>query len=460
MRARAMGLALKIVNDLFLGRLVVFLGPYFQILAGAAWTLEQGLDGYGVRGSAFVPQTAGIPQPLFSSTMSGHAFFLGILLILSIALWAILVVTGYVLARKTGVLAIFAISAIPGMLDMASLWPGIAFAPDTYVEGGHGVMGSGWGMGVLVVMGTLGGWCLMLILVDLIRLGEKCWHIYDHVWVIAGLLAAVFFVADTQVNFHKQELNEDSHTTQAASAYLAKQAVRYVQWCEENDETNTVSCRWASLVQQRLLDYSTEYTETYQEFGPRTSADIYAWPGTHVSPEKIEAIRTEIASYNERICPIIRLNDTFSRAAPPSPRCLVTPVQYGSAFPDPFHGKINKSGFGNPAALDIEGIVPTLVQLGDRQRKMQAKVDADEHLRYARWLYYLFFSIVVGGKIAGSTVKLGRLDKREIVESRRSFYFIRRVSFILLRCVRIQLWTVKWIVLRGWRLLGRNSSRE
>ncbi|MGN6653672.1 hypothetical protein, partial [Trinickia sp.] len=132
----------------------------------------------------------------------------------------------------------------------------------------------------------------------------------------------------------------------------------------------------------------------------------------------------------------------------------------GSAFPDPFHGKINKSGFGNPAALDIEGIVPTLVQLGDRQRKMQAKVDADEHLRYARWLYYLFFSIVVGGKIAGSTVKLGRLDKREIVESRRSFYFIRRVSFILLRCVRIQLWTVKWIVLRGWRLLGRNSSRE
>lgn len=437
-----------------------FLYPYYRTLDGAAWTLEQGLDGYGVRSSAFVPQTPGIPQPLFSSVASGHNFFLGMLLVISIALWVILIVAGYVLARKKGVLAILSISAVPGVLGMASLWPVIAFAPDIYVEGGHGVMGSGWGMGVLVAMGTLGGWCLMLILVDTLRLDERFWHIYDHAWIIAGLLAAVFFVADTQVNFHKRELDEDSHITQAASAYLAKQAVIYVRWCRENDETNTVSCRWASLVQQRLLDYSPEHTKLYQEFGPRTSADIYARPGMRVSPEEVEAIRTEIALYNERTCPTIRLNETFSRAAQPSPQCLITPAQYGVAFPDPFHGKVNASNFGSPLALDVESIVPTLVRLRDQQRKMQAKVDADDHLRYARWLYYLFFSIIVGGKVASSTVKLGKLDKRATVESRQSCHLIRRVAFILLFCARIPLWMVRWVILRGWKFLGRNSSGE
>ncbi|WP_322005174.1 hypothetical protein [Paraburkholderia tropica] len=441
-------------------RAIVFLYPYKQLLDSAAWTLQQGLDGYGVKVGMFDRAAQGDMSPFFSSVLSHHEYFFDVLRGISVLLMMLLIVAGYILARKKGVLAVLVISVIPGVLSMVSLWPATTLLPDTYVEGGHGVMGSGWGMGVLVAIGMLSGWCLMLILVDLRRLDEKFWHVYDHVWVIAGLLAAVIFVADTQVNFHKQKLDEDSHTTQAASAYLAKQAVGYVRWCRENDMRAIVSCRWASLVQQKLLDYSTQHTLLYQEFGPQNSAQIYAWPAKAASPAEIEAIRTEIAAYNEKTCPIIHLGGAFSRTASPSPECLATPPQYGSALPDPFGGRQTQGDLGIPVALDIESIVPTLVRLRDSQERMQAKVDADNHTKYVRWLYYLFFSVIVGGKVAGSTVKLEKLDKREVVESRRSCHFVCRVACLLLRFVQTLLRLVTLIVLKILKSFSRKTSSK
>jgi hypothetical protein len=56
----------------------------------------------------------------------------------------------------------------------------------------------------------IAGWCAMLVFIDIVRAGDKFWHVYDHVWYAAGLLAGIFFVADSQVSEHARSLQESS----------------------------------------------------------------------------------------------------------------------------------------------------------------------------------------------------------------------------------------------------------
>ncbi|WP_155634502.1 hypothetical protein [Burkholderia stagnalis] len=411
---------------------ITFLIPYLLPLYGAAWNIQQSLEGLGVS-SSYSAEIGTTSYALVASWSPGvHVTEIFCLLLAAIFCVFICVLwTGYILARKTGVLVALAVVLLPGILNIAGLWPLVSSAPDTFVIDGTGVLGSGWGMLPLVCIGATTGWCLLLIYVDLFSSGPRFWSAYDHVWYMAGLLAGVIFVADSQVSEHARRLQESSQNSRQASAYLRGQAVAYEKWCEDKRHTTTISCQWASAVQQKLLDYSWQEPALYWRFGPTTSADVYAPPGRSITEQAVTQIRLEIAAYNRELCPVTDLGHGVQQLAAPSRHCLTTPPNFSHAFHDPLNGKVDNSTFDTPLALDSEGIIPTLVMYRTEQEKLWKKVEQDRRTKHYRWMYYLLFSLVIGGKTAGATVKLAEMDKRSLQDSRRSSYLARKVIFVI-----------------------------
>ncbi|WP_176059077.1 hypothetical protein [Paraburkholderia sp. BCC1876] len=405
---------------------ITFFTPYLLPLYGAAWNIQQSLEGLGVSSSYFVSSDPTGPALVSSWSPGVHVMAIfGLLFVAMICVFICVLWAGYILARKKGALVALAVIILPGVLNMVGLWPIVPSVPDTFVIDGTGVLGSGWGMLPLVCLGATAGWCLLLIYADLFSSGSRFWLAYDHVWYVAGLLAGIVFVADSQVSEHARRLQESSQYSRQASAYLRGQTAAYEQWCEDNGRVNQISCRWASTVQQKLLDYSWQEPALFWRFGPTTSAEVYSIPRRNITERAMTQIRLEIAAYNRELCPVADLGHGVQQLAAPSRHCLTTPANFSRAYHEPLDGKVNNSTFQIPLALDSEGIIPTLVMYRTEQEALWGKVEQDRRTKHFRWIYYLLFSLVIGGKIAGATTKLAAIEKRSPQELRRSSYLFR-----------------------------------
>ncbi|KAE8756098.1 hypothetical protein FSO04_30815 [Paraburkholderia madseniana] len=428
----------KMKNILF-----TFLLPYISTSLGAAYNIQQALDGLGLHSINFVerdPQ-GGIVTSYWSAQEATMPIF-GLLIVgtVCIACWTIL--SGYVVARKRGAVYASALIVVPGALSLASLWPELSPVPERYYAESAGVYGSTIGTVTLVIEGMLLGWSTSILLVDICRFRKNFWHLYDHVWTALGLLAAIFFVVDAQTNEHIAEWRASSSTSQTASAYLLKQTMAYKAWCRESGHDNTLSCQWASDVQQMLLEYTTDIPVIFEAFGPKSSADLYKGNGRQFDAQDILTIRREIAAYNRVICPIQDLGKGVQKLAPTSERCQMTPPMFCTAYPDPIDGKINHDEMLATMAISSECIIPALVDFRNTQERLNKQVSSDTRGKTYRWLYYLIFSALVGAKIAGSTVKLVEMDDREDSETRRGFYALRKLAVLPLQFIRY-MW--RWI---------------
>lgn len=425
-----------------------FLYPYFSLIYSASWNIQQSLEGMGIRSSSFVEyDAAGHIVSSYWSPAQSLLPILGLLSLLAIFLSIAFVVAGYAVHRKVGGVCALLLLCLPGILSVMSIWPEMHLIPDTFVIGGSGILGSAGGVAPLLGMGVLAGWIGVILLSDLLRLGENFSHAYDHVWCLSGVIAAAFFVADSQVGEHARNLQESVKTVQGASTYLSRQVTTYEQWCNANQKQNTASCRWAANIQQKLLNYSTQGATLYRDFGPQSSEDIYSTYGHNIEAQKVTAIRMEIESYNSTICPVTQLGPGVWQHTQ-SAHCLMTPAEYCFAPPDLLNGQI-KTQMGDTAALSSECIIPSLVALRARQEQLLKKTSEDLQAKHYRWIYYLFFSFVVGGKIATSTVKLFSMHRRAVEESRRSLYLIKlcvaailsKILFILKIVARASIWS-------------------
>lgn len=443
--------------------LITLISPYIIVLQGAAWNLQQSLEGLGAISSNYIvrdPQ--GMIVSSYWSPAQSVAVILGLLFIAFVFFACAFTVAGYVISRKTGAAVAAGLLLMPAALNMLGLWPSFSAVPDSFVLGGTGVLGAGYGMACLMLLGVFAGWCVAIIFADLARVRDRFWHLYDHFWVIAGLLAGIFFVADSQVSRHATELQATSTEVKQASTYLLRQVESFDRWCRDSGLSAQASCRWASAVQQKLLDYSYDHESIFAEFGPQTSADIYAI-GTHRAQQSgSEEIRAEIGAYNQGLCPVQELGEGFSRDSPSSLICRSTPGTLCQAFPDPLGGLTDKMHIHSTKALDTECLIPTLVLLRKREAALMPKVKTDQMSRHYRWLYYLFFSFASGGKIAGSTIKLASMGSRGSTDGRRSVHLARRIGVILkrlLKCGYRALVILGKCLLRGARIFSQSLWR-
>jgi hypothetical protein len=352
----------------------------------------------------------------------------GILLLYSFLLVGLIVVAAYILGRRIGAFTTLLLLALLGVAAIFGLWPSINYSPKTIVIGGTGTLGSPWGMFPLVLMGLLTGWSVVLILSDLLDFKDKFRHYYDHFWYSMAVLTGVFFVADSNTSVAVRELQQVNQSARQASAYLLQQVRAYDLQCQQDPSMGTASCAWASDVQQKLSDYATEDERGFPSFGPKSSADIYSPLGSELPPHQILAIRSELKAYDDLRCPVKELGEGWRQTSRPSAICQRPPASFSTSFPDPFDGYVdNDTKYPRTVAIASEWIIPSLVASRARQEKLGAVVADNARTKHFRWLFFVLFSLVVGGKVANATSRAIELDKRPEQEKRRLVGLIRSV---------------------------------
>lgn len=207
-----------------------------------------------------------------------------------------------------GVALVFALLAVPGLLNVAGLWPQINYLPGSFYIG-SGSLGSPLGFVPLLILSLLTGWCITVIVYDSLNLTDRFRGYYDHLWYATALLAGVFFVADSVGTRHASNLAEENRISRAASSYLLNQVRSYDQFCKTEGLAEMSSCIWASDVQQTLNEYAAYGVDAFHQFGPAESAETYSGIRRSVPEKEIIQIRKEIERYNRTVCPVEDLGD-------------------------------------------------------------------------------------------------------------------------------------------------------
>lgn len=396
-----------------------FFLPYMKFLIGAAYNIQQTLEGLHIWSSSFlVRDTAGhVVDSYWSPIEAMFLPFLG-LMILLLGLLVTSSLAGYALASKKGVFVAILLWITPGLLSVLGVLPDFNLVPDTY-HIATGYLGSPLGLIPLVFMGLLTGWVIVILLTNILKLEDKYRHYYDHVWYAMAVIAGIFFVVDSQNNDIQGDLKETGSQIRQASSYLLKQAHTYEQYCAQKNISDTESCKWASDVQQKLLDYSVDYTSVYWQTGPMSVEDIYVPIKRDKNLKKIDQIRNELRQFNDLICP--KTENRYTRS---SGSCLRTPPQFCV-------GKnINADDLLRTSAIADECVISSLVSLRLKAEALSKKVLVVERNKHIRWFFYILFSILAGGKVANATARanqdLSRNDRLvRLLKSMRVFILIR-----------------------------------
>ena len=412
--------------------LIRFFEPYLAFLAGAAYNIQQTREGLNPDPINFIayPPSSNIEQGQLSLSelLEGVGLPFIALLLYALLLGGLIVIAAYILGRKRGSFIALFLLALPGILSTFGLWPYINYLPDRLVLRGTGVLGSAWGMFTLVFMGLLTGWTVIVILSDWLDFKDKFRHYYDHLWYSMAILTCLFFVADANTSQVTQEFQQGNQRAQQASAYLLQQVRNYDVQCQADPSIGTAACAWAADVQGKLSDYA-EYEELFPSQGPKSSAEIYDPFEQKLSPEHILAVRREIKAYNDFRCPVEVLGGGQFMPSRPSATCQRTPFSFCRSPRDPFDddGKEDRPYWIPQVAIASECIISSLVAWRTQQEKLQAVVAGNNRTKHSRWLFFVLFSLVVGGKVANATSRAIELDKRPEQEKRRLVGLLRSV---------------------------------
>jgi hypothetical protein len=400
----------------------------------------------------------------------------GILVLYSFLLVGLIVVAAYVFGRWRGVFTALLLLALPGVAAIFGLWPNINYSPETIVIGGTGTLGSPWGMFPLIFMGLLTGWSLVVILSDLLGFKDTFRHYYDHFWYSMAILTGIFFVTDSNMSDVVRELQQTNQEARQASAYLLQQVRSYDLHCqqsrrarrrsgpEQHPPIGTISCAWASDVQQKFNEYATRDERAFVVFGPKSSSEIYSLLDRQLSEQQILTLRHELQAYNNSQCPEKALGGGWGQMARPSATCQSPTAIFCTSYPDPLDGHVDDMTSIRTVAIASECITPSLVASRTRQEKLNAVVADKARTKHFRWLFFILFSLVAGGKVANATSRAIELDKRPEQEKQRLLKLLRSICLgtkngaeLALRgcraglgCAFIRLYRIARAILPGW----------
>lgn len=407
-----------------------------MFLIGAAYNVQQTLEGAGLGSSNFLMKDGtGQITGGYWSPKEAMIFPLLAILLYCLLLSASYCAAGYALSRRKGLLISFSSLILPGVLSAFGYWPNMNFMPDTYHIGGVGSLGSPYGMATLATISLLSGWTITVLATDILGLQEKFRHAYDHLWYSMAILAGLFFVADAGTSQEMRDLQSTTKHVQQASSYLLSQLRDYAKLCRSTSMGKRVSCIWANNIQQDLIDYSVYDEKLYWKLGPKNTQQLYSSFSEKKDSTEI-TIRRELEEFNQIQCPA-----TSNQMTMPSSICQRPPAEFCTGAND-----------GNymirTVTISNECIIPTLVKLRATMEKQVATAEAAARTKHARWLFYILFAGLAGGKVANATAKFTktRLGKKGLGDEQNMKALTVTVCKFICKCIRT-------VVCGGLRLL-------
>lgn len=406
-----------------------FLAPYIQMFYGSAYSIQQSLEGYGVSSSNFLEFDSGgrLVGAYWSPAQAVLTPFMMLTAYVVLCLIPFVLSAGYILCRRWGALLSLFFLMLPGLMNMLGWWPDVTFVPKEFVIGGSGVIGEVAGYLPLLIIGLISGWSITIIIYDSFFLSDKFRNLYDHLWYCSAIVVGISFVADSEANRHKEVLIEENKISSQASDYLARQLSDYHEYCNEEGKVSLISCGWAFDVQQLLVDYTYFDQALYSVLGPKSTLELYFPFSRSGTLEDAMKIRKEIKEFNDLMCPVRQLIGATKLQSKSSTICETVPARFCSSFPEPPEGFVDKHIASQTVAIASECIIPALVRSREIQEALGIKVENESRNQHLRWLYFLVFSLIAGGKIANASTKLFSMDVRPPEERIRLLDLFRRV---------------------------------
>ncbi len=145
----------------------------------------------------------------------------------------------------------------------------------------------------------------------------------------------------------------------------------------------------------------------------------------------MDRIRREIADYNQKVCPVEDLSNGVKRLSPP----LSPMPSYPSAILHRVSRRPRRQGFRDLHVGFCRPRVrmrdPKLDPLPTDGMRLAREAEQDNRYRNYRWMYFLGFSVWLGGKLAGATAKLASFNERSVSETRRVLRLFGRGANLL-----------------------------
>lgn len=398
-----------------------FLKPYLFAILGAAYSLQQALEGLSLHGSNFLVADAdGRIINSYWSAQEAVAMPLLFLLVYVCILSAGALSAVRVLAGNRGLFIGFLVLSTPGFLSIVGVFPKLQWLPETY-NVGSGELGSPWGMFALLLIALGTGLTSILLVSKLCRLDDRFRHGYDQFWYAMAISAGLFFVADKGAANDREKLRDSAATSKAASAYLLGQVRLLDAECEAGKVRLPVACNWAKTSQWMLAQFADANHNLYWQLGPDNDDEIYAGKSHDFSAEGIQSLRQELHSYNISKCPIKNLGSGVWQFAPELSGCSFPPASFCLAYPNtPLSGAEADTGNLSTVAIANECVVPSLVALKVQQKKLAHEVSSNSRARHLRWLLFLFTALVAGGKVANASIRMFDSIEKERVNRRKN----------------------------------------
>ncbi|KXV15436.1 hypothetical protein AD933_08680 [Acetobacter malorum] len=294
---------------------------------------------------------------------------------------------------------------LPGILSAFFFPLMIRPAPLEIWKGESGSVGDVTGYSVLAVLMLVLGWSSSLLITRAFKYSSRCFDLFEHIWILVGLSAGLFFVSETMASRKVSEYTITLRTVQQSSGWLMRQLGAYSAWCAAHPREADQSCQWADRIHGTLLAFSYEDLENFADFSPESLAHYYGRYRHEATQQEEDLIRSEIARYNEQMCPVKELGPDV-RQYTSSHVCEVAPADF-CLFGFRYGDEKALDNVGRSFAVSTECVLPKLLSLRDKAPGIIKGKNAAERGRASKVLFfYMVLAFLAGIKMAGSSIKL------------------------------------------------------
>jgi len=355
--------------------LLLFLKPYLIIAFYGGHSLISVLDGLDIiKTSSF-------------NLIDGRiiSFYIAIYFILMIIIIIFQFISSFTLSNKFAI-TLLLVWLSPGLLQITGL---VDFnyigTPTLYVSGdiNENVIGNLINSFLAVIF----AWSLAILIMHILKLGQKSKVIYDHFWYISGLSALVFFILDYNTSRNQEMLEQTHKEVLEVIKVIETDLIEVEKYCTINSfKTEFKSiCTWI-----KPAKYYINSLTFHNKITPFSQNEIVS---LNALSKKIKKNVDESKVQNE----IIKLNQLCGKKA--NKFCKEIPFEMNM---DPRLQK-NEVSIFQKYIIRINPVMPYLSAKWKQYNHYKKINEQDKLMKYYKWIFFMCFAMIIGVKIAFST---------------------------------------------------------
>lgn len=356
--------------------MIEFFKPYFLFCGSSTYSLIQNMESMG-----WVSFWKGI----YIDPHSTFTVFFGIYVILLPLVAIINILASFALNRILGLLSLF-IWMSPGVLSLIGIdLISKVDTPDSYIlNSGSMYVGETKSTLFNVFVCFLLGWSLTTLLVHFLKISKSFKELYDHVWYVLGLAAAVIFVVDSNTAYYKSELSESEANISKTLSLITSQLNYSNSVCLSKEKILNEQgisggfCEWVKKAEFNYFWLSEDKSFTRNL---KSQSDFDA-----LVPDEIIS---DVTKFNEFIC--------SSKAE--SSNCNLLPFELGR-FSEEFDWPHSRF------ALAIVPLNDALRVFWGQSSERNEKLESVKNVPNTKWFFYMLLGFIAGGKVANSSRSL------------------------------------------------------